>query len=88
MSNPKSTTKILVDLESKRDYLLSAENVKEVGVKMVVNTTDAILNDLELIYDDIINNKGIDFKTLQKRYRTIQDRLEKTKGKLYGAGLQ
>ena len=88
MSKPKNTTKILVDLESKRDYILSSEAVNELGVKMVVNCTDAVLNDLELIYDDIINNKGIDFKILQKRYRAIQDKLEKTKGKLYGAGLQ
>lgn len=84
----KSVSKILVDLESKRDYILSEEAVKPLGIKSVVNCTDSVLNELELIYDDIINNKGIDFKLLQKRYRNIQDKLEKTKGKLYGTGLQ
>ena len=87
MKKNRSTTKLLVDLESKRDFILSSPKIHDKGIRILVNFADDLLNQIELLYDDIIYNNGIDSDKLNTKIKTISNKLDKLKGRLYESGL-
>ena len=87
MKKNRSTTKLLVDLESKRDFILSSPKMNDKGIRILVNFADDLLNQIELLYDDIIYNNGIDLDNLNIKIKTISNKLDKLKGRLYESGL-
>lgn len=87
MKKNRSTTKLLVDLESKRDFILSSPKINDKGIRILVNFADDLLNQIELLYDDIIYNNGIDSDKLNTKIKTISNKLDKLKGRLYESGL-
>ena len=87
MKKNRSTTKLLVDLESKRDFILSSPKINDKGIRILVNFVDDLLNQIELLYDDIIYNNGIDSDNLNIKIKTISNKLDKLKGRLYESGL-
>lgn len=87
MKKNRSTTKLLVDLESKRDFILSSPKIDDKGIRILVNFVDDLLNQIELLYDDIIYNNGIDSDNLNIKIKTISNKLDKLKGRLYESGL-
>ena len=75
------------DCESKRDFILSNPKINDKGIRILVNFADDLLNQIELLYDDIIYNNGIDSDNLNIKIKTISNKLDKLKGRLYESGL-
>ena len=52
-------SKIMVDIKSKRDYIITNPNIAEKDILKLVRLYDYILNEMEYSYDLIIKENGV-----------------------------
>lgn len=72
------TQKLLVNMEDKRDYVLSCKDVDEQYIKSIVVLFDDILGIMDDTYNSIINHKGINNNTFNNKLNKLQKVINET----------
>lgn len=72
------TQKLLVNMEDKRDYVLSCKDVDEQYIKSIVVLFDDILSIMDDTYNSIINHKGINTNTFKNKLNKLQKVINET----------
>ena len=70
--------KILINMEDKRDYVLSNIEIEDKYVKSVVNLFDNLLDIMEVTYDSIINHKKLDRRTYINKLNKLSEIIDNT----------
>lgn len=76
------TTEVI--LRDKRDYVLSSDDVDEHNIKLVVHTLDTVIYNVNSIYDNIIIDKKVVKRHLNKDLKSIISNIDNLKEALNG----
>lgn len=68
-------SKIMVDIKSKRDYIITNSNIVEKDILKLVRLYDYILNEMEYSYDLIIEENGINRNKIDVIFRNIINKI-------------
>ena len=68
-------SKIMVDVQDKRDYVIANPNISEKNILKLVRLYDYILDEIERSYDLIIENNGINKNKINVIFENIISRI-------------